>query len=58
MVTPADTPPAGSIGYYGDGAERTAVVTLSTSGRRLFIETEPDDVLRTNLAQYIFGSLP
>ena len=58
LATPADTPPAGSIGYYGDGAERTAFVTLSTSGRRLFIETEPDDVLRTNLAQYIFGSLP
>jgi hypothetical protein len=58
LATPADTPPAGSIGYYGDGAERTAFVTLSTSGRRLFIETEPDDVLRTNLAQFIFGSLP
>ena len=58
LATPADTPPAGSIGYYGDGAERLAVVTLSASGRRLFIENEADDVLRTNLAQHIFGSLP
>ena len=58
LATPADTPPAGSIGYYSDGAERTAVATLSASGRRLFIENEPDGVLRTNLAQYIFGNLP
>ena len=39
LATPADTPSAGSIGSYGDGAERTAFVTLSASGRRLFIET-------------------
>ena len=58
LASPADTPPAGTLGYYGDGAERTAVVTLSASGRRLFIESEPDDVLRTNLAKFIFGSLP
>jgi hypothetical protein len=31
------------------------VATVSTSGRRLFIEYEPDGVIRTNVAGYIYG---
>jgi hypothetical protein len=31
------------------------VATVSASGRRLFIENEPDGVVRTNVAGYIFG---
>ncbi|HYN52124.1 MAG TPA: hypothetical protein VES62_14470, partial [Thermoleophilaceae bacterium] len=55
LATPADTPAAGQVGYYSDGNERVAAVILSRSARRLFIEFEPDDVLRTNVADFIFG---
>lgn len=55
LATPADTPPAGKFGYYSDGADRAAVVTLSASGRRLFYERLPDDELRTNVLGYVLG---
>jgi hypothetical protein len=55
LASPADTPPAGSIGYYSDGAQHAATVILSASGRRLFFEADADDVIRTNVADYIFG---
>jgi hypothetical protein len=54
LAGPSETPPAGKVGYWSDGAQHVAVVTLSTLGRRLFIEHE-GDVLHTNLAGYIFG---
>jgi hypothetical protein len=50
-----DTPPAGTVGYYFDGAEHVAAVILSATGRRLFIEYEAGGVLRTNVAQFIYG---
>jgi hypothetical protein len=55
LAAPGDTPPAGKIGYYSDGAEHVALVVLSASGRRLFIEEAADDVLSTNVAEYLFG---
>ena len=55
LATPAATPPAGKIGYYSDGSERVAVAVLSRSARRLFIEFEPGEVARTNVAGFIFG---
>lgn len=55
LASPADTPPAGKVGYYSDGGERVAAVILSRSARRLFIEFVPDDVLRTNVADFILG---
>lgn len=55
LAAPGDTPPAGKIGYFSDGAERLALVTLSASGRRLFFESGPDDYLATNVAKYIFN---
>ena len=55
LTTPDGTPPAGSIGYYGDGAQHAAAVTLSSSGRRLFLERKADDVLHTNVADYLYG---
>jgi hypothetical protein len=58
LSTAADTPPAGKIGYWSDGGEAAAVVALSHAGRRLFLEVGPDDLLRTNLAQYLFGEEP
>ncbi len=53
LASPADTPPAGTIGYFSDRHEHVAVVTLSKSGRRLFIEGA-GDVLTTNVAGYTF----
>lgn len=51
---PTETPPPKTVGYWSDGAQHVAVVTLSTLGRRLFIEYE-GDVLHTNVAGYIYG---
>jgi hypothetical protein len=55
LAAPGDTPAAGRVGYYSDGNEHAAVVMVSASGRRLFIEHDADDVLRTNVAEHIFG---
>lgn|SRR5215208_3275272 len=55
LASPSDTPPAGSIGYYSDGAHHVAAVVLSASGRRLFFEADVDDVIRSNVIGYIFG---
>jgi hypothetical protein len=55
LSSPSDTPPVGKLGYYSDGAERTVVAVVSRFGRRLFIEGEPDGVLRTNVADFVFG---
>lgn len=55
LANPAATPPAGKVGYYSDAIERVAVVVLSRSGRRLFVEFESGGVLRTNVAGFIFG---
>jgi hypothetical protein len=57
LGSPTDSPPAGAIGYYGDGQQHAAVVILSASGRRLFFEVEPDSVIHTNVAGYIYGDL-
>ena len=57
LPSPDATPPAGKLGYYSDGGQRAAAVTLSASGRRLFIEYQPEGVLRTNVAGYIYGDL-
>jgi hypothetical protein len=54
LASPADTPPARTIGYYSDRHEHVAVVVVSKSGRRLFIELA-GDVLTTNVAEYVFG---
>lgn len=56
LGSPADTPATGVIGYYSDGQQHAAAVTVSASGRRLFIEWEAD-VLHTNVAGYIYGEL-
>lgn len=55
LAAPGDTPPAGKFGYYSDGAEHIALVVLSASGRRLFIEEAADEVLTTNVSDYLFG---
>ena len=57
LASPADTPPAGSVGYYSDGALHAAAVVLSSAGRRLFVEVDADDVLRTNVTRYLFNDI-
>lgn len=49
LGSPADTPPPGDYGYYSDGSDHAAAVTLSSSGRRLFFEILVDDEIRTNM---------
>jgi hypothetical protein len=55
LATPSDTPAAGSIGYYSDGAQHVATVVVSASGRRLFLEADVDHVIRTNVIEYLYG---
>jgi hypothetical protein len=55
LPSPSDTPPAGSIGYYSDGARHAAAIVVSASGRRLFLEVDVDDVVRSNVIGYIYG---
>ena len=56
LTAPSDSPPAGVIGYYSDGAQHAAAVGLSTQGRRLFLELDRD-VVHTNIVGHVFGSL-
>jgi hypothetical protein len=55
LASPSDTPPAGSIDYYSDGAQHVAAVVLSATGRRLFFELDVDQIVRTNVLGYIYG---
>lgn len=57
LATADATPPAGSVGYWSDGAQRALVVTVSAAGRRLYIELGPDEELRTNVSRVLFGDL-
>jgi hypothetical protein len=54
LPSPADTPPAGAIGYYSDGAQHAAVVIVSAAGKRLFYEVIGDAV-HTNILRYLGG---
>jgi hypothetical protein len=57
LASPADTPPAEALGYYSDGQQHVEVVIVSAAGRRLFVELEADDLLRTNVTGYLNGDL-
>ena len=54
LAGPGDSPPAGKVGYFSDGAHM-AVVTPSRAGRRLFIDLN-GDVTSTNVLEYIGSS--
>ncbi len=54
LASPGATPPVGAIGYYSDGGQHAATVIVSVAGRRLFLELAPDDVLHTNIVEYVF----
>jgi hypothetical protein len=54
LASPRDSPPAGKVGYWSDGGETVAVVAVSASGRRLYIQQGPDQTLSTNVAPYLF----
>jgi hypothetical protein len=55
LPSPSSTPPPGPVGYYSDGAKHAAAVMLSASGRRLFLEYDADEVVRTNVLRYLGG---
>jgi hypothetical protein len=55
LAAPDASPPPKRIGYYSDGQAHLVVAMLSASGKRLFIEEEPGEVLRTNVTRHIFG---
>jgi hypothetical protein len=54
LTGPTETPPPGGIGYYSDGGEHAAVVVVSASGRRLFLERQPGGALHSNVAAYLY----
>jgi hypothetical protein len=47
LQSPGDTPPAGKLGLFSDGALHFAAVKLTTSGKRLFYELN-GEVVTTN----------
>ena len=47
------SPPGGKVGYWTDGAQHVVVAMIAPSGRRLFIESEADGVIRTNTLGYL-----
>jgi hypothetical protein len=55
LAAPDASPPPKRLGYYSDGQAHLVVAMLSASGKRLFIEEEPGEVLRTNVTRHIFG---
>jgi hypothetical protein len=52
LPTPDAVPPAGKIGYWSDGVQHDVVAMTAPSGRRLFLESEADGVIRTNILEY------
>jgi hypothetical protein len=54
LAAPADAPPPKLVGYYSDGQEHTALATLSTLGKRLFIENSSGDVFSSNVTAHVF----
>lgn len=49
LASPSDTPPAGTVGYWSDGGGHAVAVTLTATGRRLFVEILPGREVRTNV---------
>ncbi|MDO8187335.1 hypothetical protein Q5424_12940 [Conexibacter sp. JD483] len=57
LAAPTDTPQGRrAFGYWSDGGRSAAFVTLSASGRRLYLQVGPDAALSTNIAGAIFGA--
>ena len=55
LAAPGDSPPAGKVGYYSDGAEHVVVAIVSASGRRLFVENGPDDLFSSNVLRFLIN---
>jgi hypothetical protein len=52
LPDPAAMAAAGRVGYWSDGAHHDVLAVRSPTGRRLFIEHDADDVIRTNVLRF------
>ena len=55
LASPQETPPIGTFGYYSDGAEHAAAVAVAATGRRMLLELDAGDTIRTNVLGYLFA---
>jgi hypothetical protein len=54
LPAPDAAPPSDKIGYWSDGVQHVVIaMTAPTSKRRLFLESEGDGVIRTNIFEYL-----
>jgi hypothetical protein len=51
LGAPTDTPAAGKYGFYSDASQHITAVTLSSAGRRLFVDVSGDTVSTNVLPQ-------
>jgi hypothetical protein len=54
LAAPGDSPPAGRVGLYSDGAGHVTVVGLTTAGARLFIDANAG-VLTSNVPEVVLA---
>jgi hypothetical protein len=54
LAAPGDSPPAGRVGLYSDGAQHVTVVGLTTAGVRLYIDANAG-VLTSNVPQVVLA---
>ena len=54
LAAPGDSPPAGRVGLYSDGARHVTVVALTPAGVRLFIDADAG-VLTSNVPEVVLA---
>ena len=54
LAAPGDSPPAGRVGLYSDGARHVTVVALTPAGARLSIDVDAG-VLTTNVPEVVLA---
>jgi len=54
LAAPSDSPPAGKVGLYSDGARHITVAALTPGGQRLFIDAD-GGVLTSNVPELVLA---